>query len=218
MSKRLALGLFGIHYLENYNHIWTGYNVKIDFRKSLDNYKEYIFEYFKDYKIDTFVSTYHSEFEDELFSNYQINDHRKLSIKTFTNNFPIVEKNGRFEKLLDLIINYQMSHYLSYDLCLITRFDLFFKLSFDKLNILENKLNYTCNIKYGDNLFIDDNFYIISKNDIYNLKKLSNHIPENKWYHEINNYNKGIFEINPMIEENYFSHENPLYNFTRLKV
>ena len=58
MGKKLALLLFGISYRE-YFHWLSKRNVKIDYKKSLENYKTFIFEYFErlGYKIDVFFAT-----------------------------------------------------------------------------------------------------------------------------------------------------------------
>jgi hypothetical protein len=57
--KKVALILFGISYEKNLNH-WTGANYIIDFRKSFENYKKYIYNYFNNlgYEIDTYWSPF----------------------------------------------------------------------------------------------------------------------------------------------------------------
>ena len=51
MKEKIAILLYGISYLENFIH-FKGRKLNIDYRNSIENYKEYLFEYYKNYDIE----------------------------------------------------------------------------------------------------------------------------------------------------------------------
>jgi len=72
--KKIALLLAGISYCEEYRHASCPDNIikiMIDYRKSMENYKEYIFKYFKDYEVDIFICSNPSILSKQLIDDYK---------------------------------------------------------------------------------------------------------------------------------------------------
>ncbi len=206
--KTMALMFFGIHYRPHYIH-WMGWDCNVDFERSVANYKAHIFGFFKDdYKIDTFISSYKSDKDKLLIETYSPSEY---VLHDFDNSKNSVEqRNARFNELLRMVNSYG-----EYDLYLITRFDLEFLMTFDKLKILEGKLNISYRTKIAEDIrFADDNFYVLTRGTLSKLIDIANRIPINLWYHEMPQFNRD-FEINYMIDGVFASHESPLYKFLR---
>ncbi len=213
-NPKLAILFFGIHYLKNYKHWMPEWNPTIDFRKSVDNYKEYIFEYFNDYDIDTFFSTYESEKLLELVDTYKPKSYKTAVLDNNGKNHT-PQRNERFIEVLELAKQYETEQNFQYDLYLITRFDLNFILDFNKLKVATDRLNISYRTGCGeDKNLVDDNFYIISQGNLDKLITIAKDIPKHIWFHKLHEYN-GDFKINFMIDGFYYSHESPLYKFIR---
>ena len=76
--KRISLLLYGISYCEKYRHSSCPDNkieIKIDYQESIKNYKEYIYEYFKDYQIDVFITSNPSILSEKLIRDYEPKDY-----------------------------------------------------------------------------------------------------------------------------------------------
>lgn len=198
---RLALMLFGISYLEDYDN--RRYKGCINYKRSLENYKKYIFEYFesKGYTIDVYIST--NEVSEEV-KKQLIEDYRP--IKIITNRFITKKKkrfnvfknrNFKFKNLINLIDN---DNY--YDNFLITRFDLLFQIDFKDVNIKLDKLNIVSILE--KNKFICDNFYLMSNINFYNFKKIIN--------------NKGIFYNSHLLKKNLENNFDINYLFNEFKL
>lgn len=188
---KLAVLLFGISLNDNYRN-WLRRRKRegirqfnVDYRKSLDNYKEYIFDYFKKkgYEIDIFFST-------NIFAN---NDDCNELIQTFNPvGFSFVRgsvdrvnaRHTKIKSVIELCLNSKNE----YDHILITRFDLLFKKDFDSVNIDMDKFNTVTILEKPS--CICDNFYILPYkflekfNDI--VKKVKNgHLYKNLLDREI---------------------------------
>ncbi len=166
-KKKLAIGLFGIHYNESYFHFHGRYN-KIDFRDSLQNYKEYIINYYSKlgYEIDFFISSYESDMQNILLNSYPA---KKFLFTKYTKNKidSYIPRNKRISELMNMILDYQTENNINYDLFIITRFDLKFKIPLiftpDKVIIAFWLLN---------NKTSDDNIYIFEQKYLLQMKKL----------------------------------------------
>jgi len=198
---KLALMLFGISYLEDYCN--RRYKGSINYKRSLENYKKYIFEYFesKGYTIDVYIST--NEVSEEV-KKQLIEDYRP--IKIITNRFITKKKkrfnvfknrNFKFKNLINLIDN---DNY--YDNFLITRFDLLFQIDFKDVNIKLDKLNIVSILE--KNKFICDNFYLMSNVNFYNFKKIIN--------------NKGIFYNSHLLKKILENNFDINYLFNEFKL
>ena len=153
MKKRIAILLFGLS-----RHIYqkkTRGSVRVDHRKSLDNYKEYIYNYFEklDYEIDIYFVS--NSFKDEFKRKEVINCYYPKNYAFIRNHHcRKISRNQKFLKVMELCLNEN----INYDLVLMTRFDLLFKKKFEESNIKLDKFNLVS--KLESNNFICDNFYL----------------------------------------------------------
>lgn len=175
--KHIALILFGLSYFSSYRNPSSKEKFVIDFRNSVENYNKYIFDYYKKkgFEIDVFIATNnHSNksIKKKLLDIYQpkkylfIDDNPKDNFRQ--------KRNKKVQHGLDLCIKYANETNVKYDFVLLTRFDLNFKLSFDKININYNTINNSSRLnlsKKGEER-IDDNFYIIPYTFIKSFKKI----------------------------------------------
>lgn len=212
-DKKLAILLFGIHYLNKYQH-WMKWETNIDYRKSVDNYKKNIYHAFGDYYIDTFISSYVSDKQSELIETY---NPKCLSFVEIDNNGKtnVEQRYDRFINGLKMIKEYQDAHNIEYDLYVMTRFDLLFLKTISSLDIQQDKINISYNTICGDDSsFVDDNLYILTKGNLEKFYKICEKIPKNIWFHNLNRYN-GEYDINQLVKGAYYSHKSPLYKILR---
>lgn len=178
--KRVAIGLFGISYKENYEH-WVSqdypkpYIFKIDFRNSIHNFFARLVNPItqKGYKVDFFGSTYRTKgFTTSFYKKYYPFKDLYLMSKAESEKYrDITElRNAHYLKVLDMILNSKQN----YDFIVLTRWDLYFLQSFSDLNIDYKKINISHKVQVNE--WADDNFYIIPGEY---LKKYRNFIE--KW-------------------------------------
>ena len=167
---KLAVLLSGMSKMENYTHHHGNRKVTIDYEKSYENYEEYIFNYFKNIGYDI----------DIYFTTNMLDDQNKKKIygkyKPVKCNFIENKKNviiSKNEKLAD-VINLCLDSNITYDLILITRFDLLFQKKFDESNINFNKINIVSILEQPH--LICDNFYLFPYEC---LKEFSDIVKEN---------------------------------------
>lgn len=139
--KKLALLLFGLSLYKNRNHVdYLTKIYNIDWRFSYDNYQEYIIEFFKrkGFNIDIYLvsNTLKEEDKQELLNKWKPKGYDFLDV----NNDPSCRFRQRNEKIIRVIELCKESQ-LNYDNILITRFDLKFKIDFDKLPLDYNMFN-----------------------------------------------------------------------------
>tara|TARA_R100001163_G_C5062424_1_gene199517 strand:+ start:806 stop:1480 length:675 start_codon:yes stop_codon:yes gene_type:complete len=148
-KKRMALIFFGISYIETTKNIKChGPNRKIDFTQSVQNYQDFIFNFYKDYDIDIFMCTNDSIKKELLFKYYPPTAYC----------FSDEGRNIKIIKAVELCLNYSETNNVTYDHILITRFDLWFRERFEDANIDYNKLNVVSKLEKRG--FICDNLYI----------------------------------------------------------
>jgi hypothetical protein len=78
MKKKIALILYGLSYCETYRHSSCPdehCENKIDYRESIKNYKEYIYNYFEHSIIDVFIATNPSPLSKQLIEDYKPKDY-----------------------------------------------------------------------------------------------------------------------------------------------
>lgn len=185
MKNKIAIGLFGIHYLKNFNH-WCDWSLLIDYKKTIQNNIDFFKYYQNTYEneLTFFSSTYFSEKLTELiddfnFKSLQLNiiDNRKI----YGNNY--IQKNRRLKETIKLILD----NNFEYDLIILTRFDILlekkiydFKLNLDKINILYEG-------EWEGIHEIDDNFYVLSYNKLKyfyeQLEKIDEKIKSHHFHH-----------------------------------
>lgn len=211
--KRAAVILFGIHFQEEFKH-WMGHPTSIDFRKSVENYRQQIFAHLKDYEVDVFFSTYGSSLLPELIAAYSP---KGCTISEMVNDGKnqVQRRNRRFIEAVELARSYSSDRGFDYDLAVITRFDLKYLRSLGTLKIEPGKLNVSYQSKWGPNAdYVDDNLYVVTQGGLSRLSELANRVPLKVCYHELHKH-CGDFEVNRIIDGEYYSHESPLYTFVR---
>lgn len=163
---KIALLLFGISYTEQLNH-WSGTTNRVDFRDSVDNYKKYIYHYFENlgYSIDVFIATNHvsKEIRDNIIHHYhpkKITFHKNHDNKHISRNTKIIN-------VMQNYFQYIRDTNVAYTACIITRFDLHFKIPFNRVRIDLSKINIVSQLETPK--LICDNFYIIPRHIVSNF-------------------------------------------------
>lgn len=165
---KLALCFFGISKYEYEYEPWTYKNKYriVDYNKSYDNYKKYIFDFFenKGYNIDVYFTT-------NILNDY---DKREICekykpvkcnfIKTNPDN--LISKNEKLNNVIDLLIESKNN----YDSVLITRFDLLFQKDFNESNIILDKFNLVSILENPN--YICDNFYLFPYKYLSDFSKI----------------------------------------------
>ncbi len=154
MTKRLALCLFGLSVCK-YAHWDKQHIYMVNYKNSVENYREYIYKYFQDkgYTIDVYLSTNEIRDEDKqgLLDTYQP---IKCSFeKDDTTN--VKSRNVKVNSVIDLCL----SSNIPYDVVLLTRFDLLFQKPFHESNIDLTKFNLVSILEHQN--AICDNFYLL---------------------------------------------------------
>lgn len=163
-GKKLALLLFGMSKQE-YIH-WKRGKKLTNYENSYDNYQEYIYNFFlnKGYNIDIYFVT---NILDDIEKDKILNKYKPINYEFIGNKDNIFySRNLKFKRVIELCIESK----ITYDLVLITRFDLHFKKNFNNVNIKFDKLNLV-SILEKPNL-ICDNFYLFPYkylNDLLNV-------------------------------------------------
>ena len=198
---KLALLLFGISKVE-YIHIHANRKQKcfVDYEKSYENYKKFIFDFFenKGYDIDVYFTT--NMLDDENKKKI-CEKYKPIKYNFIENNYK--DKNKSRNEKLNNVINLCLNSGFTYDLILITRFDLLFQKEFDKSNIDIDKFNLV-SILEKPNL-ICDNFYLfpykyfqIFSNIVKQNLNVSFHCIQEHLYNRLNKTS-----VNYILNENF---------------
>ena len=149
---KLAVLLFGMS-KNDYKH-WNKSTFVIDYEKSCENYKHFIFDFFtrKGYDIDVYFTTNPLSETDKK----QICERYKPVRHSFVENEENFVKSRN--KKLDGVVDLCIESGITYDLILITRFDLLFQKEFDKSNIKLDSFNLVSILEKPH--LICDNFYL----------------------------------------------------------
>jgi len=207
--KKLALILFGISYLENFNH-WTDQTYTIDFRKSFKNYKKYIYAYFHDlnYEIDVYFAT--NQIDDDNL-NTLIHMYKPIHYK-MVKNYKNVYRSRNY-KLLNAIQCCLESN-IEYDMCLITRFDLLFQKDFKTSNLDFNQLNLVSVLEKPNK--ICDNFYLFPYKLLSKFYTVVLHNQHNI-FHDLEEEFLKISKINYILNEHVCIKKLSFYKIVRSK-
>lgn len=159
---KLCLLLYGISFNENYHNYYYNKDFVIDYRESVENYKKIIYKYFEDvgYEIDVYFCTNSSSdiIHNSLIQDfdpvgfYFMNKESEESLPDYTNN--VIQKNFKIKTVLELV----KESTNDYDLCLLTRFDLHFNISFSQVTFDFEKINLVSFLEKDE--YICDNFYL----------------------------------------------------------
>jgi hypothetical protein len=205
---KLAVGLFGIHYIDELNH-WMGWKNGVDYRRTYISQHSLIYSKFQ---TKFYSATYHSDIDKGiLLSDYNFSTIVFTEIDNSTSN-SLVKRNNIFKNTVKLILDKDEDS----DLVLLTRYDLKFKGGFELFNIDYNKINFLCgNMNGNDSDLVDDNFYIIPKSLLKYFYETINEASENLSSHL---YHKLFEDYNFLINGWYYSHENPFYEIRRINL
>ena len=188
---KICLCLRGIHY-SNDSYI-------TDYRKSLENYRNYIIKPLEDqgHEVDILFFTYTSEVSDSLRQDYSSSPNSVF--------FPASERfNGTNWKrqlifhsfTVDSIKANEQQKGSLYDLIINTRFDLFFSTKITEMTYDTSKFN--CAFKHTSGN-CDDNLWIFPRNLLDSFSFAINTLDQrNQITHEINKYIETQYMYGPM--------------------
>ena len=196
-KPNLAILLFGISYQEKFRHYNNKY-VNVSWEISINNYKQYIFSFFEQkYNIDYFFCTNDviENKRQKLLYDFNPKNHQFVSDAECKKHckFP---RNYRLKKVVEMCLDASKS----YEMILITRFDLLFQIAFQWENIDLQNFNLITTLDTND--LICDNFYLLPQKflksflEIINKKK-----DENKNFHCIKKDIEDICPINFINQE-----------------
>lgn len=166
MNKKIAFLIHGLSFYQNYKNKFD-----IDCRLSFSNYKHYLYNYFKNYNIDTFIVT---NSLDKNMNNILVELYNPVMIKYMHNlsGNGFVNSNFKIKINIEQLYDYQKKHNFEYDYILIVRFDLYFNINFELGNIDYDKINFITQMH--NVLYVCDNFYFLHKKHLiklYNILK-----------------------------------------------
>jgi hypothetical protein len=213
--KKLAIGLFGIHYMEDLNH-WMHWINNVDYSETYDNNKEYLYNDFEagGNMLEFYSATYKSPKEEDIKRDYQF---RALSLQKVDNSVGqlssyFVRRNRIFKKTIKLILDNKTK---DYDFVILTRYDMNFIIPIIDMNIDFNKINLLYKAKWGDNSNLcDDNFYFMPYSKLQYFYDVISSLDETISSH-LYHLHIDPAEINYMTEGAYYSHESPVYRIHR---
>lgn len=227
---KICLLLRGLHYFKDYHSPLQHIGIKtIDYRESLDNYKKNIFNAFPNDDIDVYISTYESEIQESLINDfkpkaYYLDNFPGIIQDVVDRNYEIVRNINNGIKLIDD----------EYDLYIITRFDLLFKLPLNRWDIKPGYINVTHKTHHYN---VDDNVHIFHKDvlkyfkltmdsvifDGYEINEKYNTASTNKVFllHCLNFFvpyaTSGLCKLRTIVKDStYTPHNNPLYKINEL--
>ena len=203
---RIAVGLFGIHHLDNLNH-WMGWKHGVDYRKTFDNQLTQIYSH---HDVKYYSSTYYSDVQDELLNDYNFTNITFSEIDNSSETNQWVKRSKVFKNTIKLILEDEHD----WDLVILTRYDLHFKQNFYSLDINFDKVNFLCGARWSeDSNLVDDNFYCIPKDLLKSFYDTIETIPVTTSSHQ---YHKWFDDYHLMIPGHWYSHELPMYNIVRI--
>lgn len=192
--KKLHLILFGKSAGE-YNH-WSGARYFINYRVSYYNYKEYIIDYFKSIGYDVQIYYYtnsngrlHEKSLESLYSPISHKYNCELrDIGDFCHYTKACElRNLKLQKAIDVCLNFNKNKNVSpEDMVFITRFDLQFKIPFEKYDFNYQKINLHTRLEHEE--VICDNMYFFNYKYLFpfnNMVKSNLRISAHCWEQQI---------------------------------
>lgn len=133
--KNIAILYIGFHYAPITDKI-RNYNWKDSYK----NQKEYIYDQFKNDNIDVFLSSYKSEYQEQMLSDFKPKSY-------YLHNYEEKMKDCHYGrttnilKVLELLNDYIIKNNIKYDNVILLRFDLLLLQPLNKLNIDYNGFN-----------------------------------------------------------------------------
>jgi len=171
--KRVAICFTGISYMVNMIHFSGSFTYSVDYNESVNNYREYIFNYFinRGYHIDVFISSYDNEKKNQIIETYK-------PVKSIF--VPYIDGNTDGKRIhtlnvINIVKKYSLSNNVKYDNVLITRFDLLFKKKFSEMKVDFKKFNLMSELKEIDSSGIrcvDDNVFLFPYKMLNSFKNI----------------------------------------------
>lgn len=207
---KVAVGLFGIHYIDNLNH-WRGWKHGVDYRKTFHNQFTQIYS---NHDVRYYSATYYSDIQNELLNDYNFTSITFREIDNTLETDPRIKRNRVFKDTIKLILEDTSDC----DLVILTRYDLHFKKNFYSLDINFDKVNFLCGPRSGQYKkrnsgyidLVDDNFYCIPRHLLQSFYDKVESIPEIMSSHQ---YHKWFDDYHLMITQ-WYSHNLPSYRNT----
>lgn len=207
---KLALLLFGLSKSGESSH-GKNKSYLVDYEKSVENYKKYIYKYFEEKGIEIEVylatNTMSLSLENKLYKTFKPVDY--CLDKNDSDDY--ISRNKKVKCVLELCINYKKE----YDLVLMTRFDLMFQKNFNECNIQFDKLNLVSILEEPS--YICDDFYLfpfVYIKDILNIVKMNMDKSHNFIQDQI--YSKfGESGVNYILNENTHVRNLSFYKIVR---
>lgn len=153
-TRKIAVLFFGNHYSEKWRSL-TGFEYNLNFKHYEANIKKKLFEYFKKYTIDVFISSSKSSMSGEFVKAYNPVEHN------FTSD-PNNQRNWKIKNVLELLLSHIEKTKTCYELIIVTRPDIYFATNLSDVFIDHNKLNIVSRLQ--NTYLIDDNLYIFPQN------------------------------------------------------
>jgi len=184
---KIAICLAGIHYEYSRTRF-------IDYRKSLANYKKFIFDDLinNNNTVHIFISSYNSDIETELINDFQPHDIELTEFNPEDNSIVCILNHNM--KLIDMVKKNEIKLDIKYDYIISSlRFDLVFFKKISEMNINYNAFNICMKHSSGN---ADGGFWIITRNYLDDYKLILKNFPItiHEGLHVINhtiiNYNK----------------------------
>lgn len=205
--KKLAIIFFGIAYNEAYDLRKT----RIDFRESVENYQTYIFDFFTElgYEIDVFIAT--NIINSKIIYKSLVNTYKPKKIVQCSNiGDHLNSRSIKIRTGICACIEYCRENNITYDHCLITRFDLLFLKPFTTENINFDKINVVSQLEKKH--YICDNLYILPY--IY-LERFLKILKTKNFHHDLIKEITSITDINYICNENKYISSLSFYKIVR---
>lgn len=188
---RACICLRGLHY-SNDEINGNNNNIRMDYRNSLENYKEYIIRPLISlgYTIDILLFTYDSPILESL-----IHDYKPLHMKILPISERYIDTSWNrqiiFHKYsIEAIKNIQIEKGYKYDYIINTRFDLKFSIKVTDMNVDISKFNIAFRHSSGN---CDDNLWIFNSSFLDEMGESMNRLYKSSQItHEINKYISNI--------------------------
>lgn len=206
--KRVAILLAGEAYNERYWHHRYRHHLSIDWSRSYENYKKYLYGYYESlgYQIDTYICSNPlpiSQYKKIVTAYQPVDiDHLFQGSIIVGNNY-CSTYNTRVDKIMK-VIDMCINSSVQYEQIIITRFDLEFRVPFDndEININPECFNISSilaplpRISYN---LLDDNIYIFPSKYMIPFQELLHQIPQN--VQGIQKITRSLHHIEPQLEK-----------------
>ena len=203
---KIAVLIRGIHYD-------PGYKLGIDYRKTIENFRDYLINdlKIKENSVNIFLSTYNSKYYTQITQDYSAKG-------CVQNEFDEYSRHGTIVKGLDLILNENVD----YDLVIIYRFDIKLKIKFTEIqNINYDKLNipFFAPGMHKNEKRINDAFYVFPYKNIQIIRDIFDFAigqrqSHNHFYRHFKD-KLGKQNVNIILNKTFDSHsdkqKNPIY-------